>query len=542
MQLRRQVIVLGAVLLATPFSQAQYNRGIAAETRPEQAQVGQVAMANSCSDAATAHFQRGLALMHSFWWEEARKAFHSAAEADSDCAMAYWGVAMSYNDDLHGAPSEEDIKNALQAVEKAHAAKPRTERERAYISAVESLYRGHPRLNRWERDLAYNRAMEKIYLAYPEDQEAATFYSLSLLALARRSEESGYRLQEQAAQMLEPLFADLPNHPGLAHYLIHTYDDSGQWERGLAAARRYAKIAPAVTHAQHMPSHIFAGLGMWDEAIASNLGALAASPSYYHALGYVVYSRLQKGQFRQAERLVEEHKSLTLAVPGQRAERRALEDLETRLLLETRRWKEAANVPTYLDTPLEKAAALYARGLGAAHTGDFQAATRNLEELRAIAQQLDSSSDSGMVVRARRIAIQAKQVEATIRLAQKRGEEAVRLMQEACQMEDDPEVDRFPPDSGTGFPAHEFFGEILLELDRPQEAKREFAMALKRTPRRLHSVYGLAKAAALSGDHETARVQYEALLQLLEHADAGLPEAEEGRKYLANRKAASLVQ
>ena len=239
-----------------------------------RARYGKVEIEVSCTASASDLFERGLLLMHTFAWSDARDAFREASQADPDCAMAYWGEAMAYYDGLHAHPSAEEVEAARAALERARAANPPTQREREYLSAAEEIYRGYPEVQRQHRDRAFTEAMGKIHTDYPDEDEAAALYALSLLSLARRGVENGYDLQMQALGILEPLFEVLPEHPGVAHYSIHAYDDSGLRDRGLAAARRYAKIAPALTHALHMPSHIFSGLGMWNEAIASDESVL----------------------------------------------------------------------------------------------------------------------------------------------------------------------------------------------------------------------------------------------------------------------------
>ena len=512
------------------------------DPEPYRARYGRAEMEISCADPSRVHFERGLLLMHSFAWSEARDAFREAAQADPDCAMAYWGVAMSYYAGLHAHPSAEEVQQAQQALARALAADPPNQRERDYVAAAEAIYDGYPQVERQSRDQAYSEAMENIYRSYPQEHEAGALYALSLLSLARRGVENGYELQMNAAEILEPLFAALPEHPGVAHYLIHAYDDSGLRDRGLAAARRYATIAPAATHALHMPSHIFAGLGMWDENIASNQAVLDVSPLNSHSSMYIVYGYMQKGQRQKARALVDEFKSLALSPQGTPAHRRGLHSVSTRFLLDRHEWKEAAEATAYSDRPLDRAETLYVRGLGAARSGDVKAANRHLEALKDLVAQLTRDNDSGVAARTQMSQIHVKQIEAAIRLAENRGEEAVARMREAIQIADAPGVSWAPPDSGTGLPAHEVFGEILLELGRYQEAQREFEAALKRTPNRLHSVRGLARAAALGGDARSAEAQYQALLQLLADADPGLPEAEEARQYLEDRLVGQLIR
>ena len=409
---------------------------------------------------------------------------------------------------------------------------------------MELLYRGYPEMDRPQRDLLYSQAMEKIYRSYPDDVEGAMFYALSLLALGRRSGSQGYQLQMTAADILEPIFSDLESHPGVAHYLIHAYDDSGDRDRGLAAARRYSKIAAAVPHALHMPSHIFAGLGMWDDTLASNQASFQAShqeiqdrgwPLYrrsYHALSYWMYGLTQKGQFRAAQALMDKHRPILLTSDNGSALRN-LHILEVRLQLEIRDWEEAARIEAVHNKPFPMVEVLYVRGLGFARSGNLEAAQRTLKELESLLQQLVALNDPAFNVSKKIASIQAKELAAAILVAQKKGEEALLLVREACQIEDALEVSQFPPDAGTaGLPAHEFFGEILLELERFEEARREFKVALQKTPGRLHSLLGLAKATALSGDSEKAANHYRVLSDLLAQADPELPQLQEVTAYL----------
>ncbi|MDX1498732.1 MAG: hypothetical protein R3176_02470, partial [Woeseiaceae bacterium] len=276
--------------------------GGAAAEQDLAARYGHADMNISCDSAARQPFTRGLLQLHSFAWADARASFAEAARADADCAMAYWGLAMTRYDSLHEAPTPAEVAAAEADLARALAAPTRTERETAYIRAAAGLFRDADRVPRIERDREYSAALAAIATQWPEDEEAQILHALSLLALARRGADPG--LTAQAAAILEPLFAQYPGHPGIAHYLIHAYDDAGDREPGLAAARRYAGIAPLVTHAQHMPSHIFAGLGLWQESNASNAAALEADPRYYHALMYVVYGHLQLGQWQEARRRV----------------------------------------------------------------------------------------------------------------------------------------------------------------------------------------------------------------------------------------------
>ncbi len=491
---------------------------------------GHADMNISCAAVAREPFTRGLLQLHSFAWAESRASFGKAASADPECAMAYWGVAMSHYDSLHEHPDAAAVGAAQNALDRARIARSQTAREKAYVLAAAEIFAGYPDVERVTRDRRYSNALRELMTAYPEDEEAAVFYALSLLALARRGENE--QLLTQAADLLEPLFDAHPDHPGIAHYLIHAYDDAGYRAPGLEAARRYAGIAPLMTHAQHMPSHIFAGLGMWEESNASNLAALEADPRYYHALMYVVYGHLQLGQWKEAERLISALHSRANSPQGGRAEKRGLHLTNTWLLLETRDWQAAAGAPAFSDRPLELAETLYVRGLGAAHTGDLQLAADTVESLQSLLESLDTVNDSGLAVRATLTQIQLLEIKAMMALARAEPATAIELLTRAVELEDGPGVSRAPPDSGTGIPAHEMLGETLLDMGQFESAALHFEAALRRTPRRLHSMLGLARAAAGQGDTRGARHHYAEALELLEKADPGHPAVLEAQAYL----------
>jgi predicted Zn-dependent protease len=489
--------VAGSTDRAAVFAQEQHAQHDAV---PLDRDIGTVTMRISCAEPARPPFTRGLALLHSFAWEDARAQFRAAATADAPCAMAYWGEAMTYYDGLHNPPSDKELAAAKQALAKADQAATQHDPERAYIAASKALFDRYATATRKEHDAAYSQALKSMTDRYPNDVEAKALYALSLLSLARRGVTDGYKLQMEAARMLEPIFKAHSNHPGIAHYLIHAYDDSGERSRGVAAARAYAKIAPGVTHALHMPSHIFAGLGLWDDTIASNKDSFEASDRAvrqlgqplsrrsYHAVLYWLYALLQQGKESEARALLAEHRPVL-----ERGGEGSLHDLLARYYLDTDRPADAAEMPILTDRPLQKAEALFVRGLGQARTGTLDAADASLREMRGIMAQI---KDVDVDVRARILDVQAKQLEATLLLARKQTDAALNLLRETVRIEDAPGVSWAPPDAGTGLPAHEFFGEALLQLGRRADAVREFEAALKKTPGRRRSFEGLARAKA----------------------------------------------
>lgn len=496
-------------MLTTAVAVSAYAATSAQAPADDQPTIGSVAFEMSCTAAAQQPFLKGVALLHSFVWADARRAFQAATEADPGCAIAFWGEAMSYYDGLHEPPEEKEVAAAREALARGAAAATATERERSYVAAGRALFDQYPRPGRLERDRAYSGALRGLWERSRDDEDAAALYALSLLSIARRGVPDGYKLQMEAAGILEPIFAKHPEHPGAAHYLIHAYDDSGERGRGIAAARAYARIAPAVNHALHMPSHIFAGLGMWDETIASNKAAFEASDRlvrernqpltrrYYHGVLYWLYALIQKGDESAAHALLTEHRPVLEA--GDAAAKGSLHNLLARWYLDTDRAAEAAEMPILSEQPLVKAEALFVRGLGQTRTQQLEAATATLRELRAVIGGMGSSKDPDVGVRARILDVQAKQLEGTLLLAGGKSDAGIRALTAAARIEDEPGVSWAPPDAGTGIPAHELLGEALLRLGRRVEAASEFQKALKKTPGRRRSIQGLERARGLAG-------------------------------------------
>ena len=347
-------------------------------------QLGTVHFPVSCSASVQKPFEKAVALLHSFWYEEAEKAFQEIAKDDPKCAMAYWGVAMSKWHQLWNKPDAATISQGLAAVKKAKSLKPKTEREKAYIAAIGAFYEKSKKLDHQARATAYSNAMEKVYRDYPDDHEAATFYALSLLA-ADPGEDPTFANRKKAAAVLEKLFAIEPNHPGVAHYLIHSYDSPQLAQLGLPAAKAYAKIAPAAPHALHMPSHIFARVGDWQDDIDSNLASIAATRKtaamhmggeghQFHAMDYLVYAYLQSGQDEKARQVIEEVRSMPemkdMYGMGFDPRTYALSDFPAMYEVELHHWTEAASLePVATASRGDQAITHWARGIGGRSTG-----------------------------------------------------------------------------------------------------------------------------------------------------------------------------
>ena len=521
------MVGLGMLLLAIPL-------------QGQTAQLGRIDFPTSGSHQAQKIFLRGVLLLHSFEYGDALEAFREAQERDPDFAMAYWGEAMTYNHPLWRQQEPEKARAALNRfapTPEARLAKTPTDREKGYLRAVEALYGEGEKL---ARDLAYTRAMRRLAEQYPDDLEARSFYALSILGTAQA--ERDFRIYMRAGGVAEEVFARNPRHPGAVHYLIHSYDDPIHAPLELRAARVYAEIAPAAAHAQHMISHIYVALGSWDEVISANIKSFAGSEErakrkglpiyrrYHHALSWLEYAYLQKGQYRDARRALEtmEHDARQEASPehlGYFASMRAA------YLVHLRGRQDA---PAGMDTAgvgISAAAAdLFATGLSALRSGDPAAAQEALDRMKARRQSArEKPSKKQTQVYAQNTprdfaaaAVLEKELEALLRLEEGKTEEAISLMKEATDEEDRMSLEYGPPDVVK--PSHEVFGEMLLELNRPAEARQHFEKALARAPRRAFSLLGLARAAALEGDAETSQRIYAELRSMWAGADSDLPE------------------
>ena len=361
----------------------------AQEAHQHQHELGKVNFTISCSVSAQKQFNRAVAWLHSFEYEEAEKAFTQVTFTDQKCGMGYWGIAMSNYHPIWVPPTAEELKKGWDAIEKARSVGARTARERDYIAAIEVFYKDADKLDHRARAFAYREAMERLYRRYPKDREAAVFYALTLIATGMMANDKSYTNEKKAAEILKRVLAAEPEHPGVTHYLIHGYDFPPLAALALPAARSYAKIAPASAHAQHMPSHIFTRLGLWQEAIQSNLDAVSSAKAYairnhlvgawdeqLHAMDYLAYAYLQSGQDKQARRVVDELNRIQRAEPENFKVAYAFSAIPARYALERRRWSEAASLTLspagfpWRRFPWAEAHLHFARALGAARSGD----------------------------------------------------------------------------------------------------------------------------------------------------------------------------
>jgi Tetratricopeptide repeat len=504
-------------------------------------ELGTVDFPVSCSPAAQETFTRGVAMLHSFWYEESEKAFQEAAKEDPKCAMAHWGIAMSLWHELWNQPDADTLKRGLAEAQQAEKLHAKTQRERQYIAAIKAFYANSDKLTHQARATAYSQAMQKVFEKYPQDREAAAFYALSLLASEPR-DDAAFVNRKQAAAILEKLFAEEPDHPGAAHYLIHTYDRPGTARLGLPAAERYAKIAPAAPHALHMPSHIFARLGMWQEDIASNLASVAASrhamamnmgggTHQFHAMGFLFYAYLQCGREADAKQLIAELRAMPPMrdMYGSGYDQR-LSDLtmfEALYPMDLHHWEEAAALtPEPGAEPGDEAMIYWARAIGKAHTGDLEGARKDLAEIESLHQQLLTQKRNGPASEVDR---ERKEAQAWIDHAGGKDQEAITALRTLA------ENDESGLDPDQGLTAREMLADLLLELKRPQEALASYALDLKANPNRFDAVYGAAQAAEMAGRHEQAETYYAQLLKICAGSGSARPELTHARALLAEK-------
>ena len=497
-------------------------------------QLGQVHFPISCNAAARQRFTTAVAGLHSFYWEQGDAAFKAVADADSTCAMAYWGLALNaWGNPFAGGPGGNAGKGAplrrgAEAVDRGLQLGAPTARERGFLAAAAALYRGSDSIPNSRRLQAYSDTLARVYRDFPGDAEVAIYYALSLVATAPKTDTT-YARQKQAAAILNPLYRKYPQHPGLAHYIIHANDSPRLAPLGLEAARRYASIAPAAPHAQHMPSHIFIRLGLWDEAIAANKRAFEAglqyslthnqpvAPERLHALDYMVYSYLQQGRDREARLTVDSAHKLLTATNANDAVIANYNSvaMEARLPLERGDWTAASQLPVRV-AELTIGAALdhFARGIGAARLGDT---TRARAEIAALATTEADLARRGDADWAHVVGIKRQAVLAWTELAAGDTASALRDAAAAADVEDLTEKQPITP--AELLPARELQADMLLAVGRYREARAAYEATLKREPNRARSLFGAARAAELAGDRAGARQRYDTFLAQMKTGD-----------------------
>ncbi|MGH7730632.1 MAG: tetratricopeptide repeat protein [Candidatus Eiseniibacteriota bacterium] len=543
----------------------------AAPALGDLSKVGSVHFPTTCDPAVQKEFERGLALLHSFFYEEARRVFTSVAEKDPQCAIAQWGIAMSYWHPIWTPPDSSELTAGRAAVARALAASKKGERESAYIKAIQAYYEGlpepvvaapgadaaaaadaschGPRLaDPKGRAACYLREMEQVVSGHPGDAEAEAFLALALLSTAPPGDPA-LANQKRAASILERRYAEQPHHPGLAHYLIHSYDYPPLATKGLAAANAYATMQPWVPHALHMPSHIYTRLGMWRENIAANRASAQAARAYaashhpdaasfeeLHALDYMIYGHLQTGQDREAKRDLDRLAQIKRTHPETDfVVGYAFGAMPARYALERRQWKEATALamppmPFWGKLPFAEGHLVYARAVGAAKTGDLAAAGAAADRLKELSA---SVKDPRFRYFADQMELQRQAALGLIALAGGRKDEAIGILRAAAAKEDS--LGKHPVSPGAILPIRELLAEALIDCDRPAEALTEYEASLAIYPRRFNGVAGAARAAAAAGKADVARRYYGDLVALSKGGDGTRPEVKWASEYLAGR-------
>jgi tetratricopeptide (TPR) repeat protein len=498
-------------------------------------QLGKVNFPTTCSADVQPTVEKGVALLHSFQYKESEQTFSEAATRDPQCAMAYWGKAMALYHQFWDFPTDKTLNEGRQDIEQAQKLRPVSSREKGFITAAAAFFGNKSKMSHADRKKAYSAALERFYAENPGDSEIGSFYALSLVSLSYDDEPNMLALRKKAISILDPLLKQYPDHPGIAHYLIHATDHPKLASQGLEAARRYAAIAPDSSHAIHMPSHIFVRLGLWQDSITSNIaaknsGAHAAemhtAESHYqtHAMDFLNYSYLQSGQEAKAREVIADEQNVVGGSEESKAEHAA--DLSARTALELHRWTEAASLPIPKVKLVSQESAYRARVIGKAHLGDVAGARADLEKLKEIwaAQEEEDRKQDYPVSKEKHLST----AEVWILFAEGKREDAVREMRAIADRQDARGVDSL------SIPAREMLADMLLELKRPVDALTEYKTALKNSPNRFDGLLGAARAAEASGDASAAQSFYAQLTSICSPA-ADRPELAEAKTYLAQK-------
>ena len=525
--LLRVALCCGVVIAATS-QKAQSTTG---------EKLGTVDFPVSCKASEQTAFNRGIALLHDFWYDRAELQFQAIAKADPACAMAYWGEAMSLWHQIWDRPNEATLKRGLALVQQAQKTGAKTQRERDYIDALAQFYQNYTKASFEARVAAYSNAMAKLHETYPQDHEAAAYYALSLLAAAP-PRDATFVNQKKALAVLNQQFAIVPDNPGVAHYIIHSCDSPQMAAEGLKAAQRYGDIAPSAPHAAHMPGHIFARLSMWQEDIKANLGSVAAAETWgsygheLHAMDFLNYAYLQVGEDDKAKAIITKvqtmepmaghdmHEYLDMARAG----------FPATYEIEMRHWKKAASLDPKMATKPENIAIIYwARAIGSGHLRDAAAVKENLARYDAMVEEVKKSPDAYI---AEYMDTGRDEIRAWIAFAEEKNDDAAKIMHSVADKQDE---------YGKGeveIPAREMLADILLESDHPQEALAEYEHSMKIDPNRFNGLYGAAQAAQMAGQPAAAQKYYAQLVKNCTGATSDRPELARAREQLAGKPVA----
>ena len=532
-----------AVVVASLFAFAA--TGVLAhgdDPKTKQAKLGRVLFKTSCSPQAQQEFEIALARLHSFDFPETIKAFSAIPQTDSSCAIAYWGLAVSIRPNpLVGPWDAATLKRGLEAVEKGESVGAKTERERDWLAAIKEFYKDFDKVDQDTRSRNYEKAMEALAKKYPKEVEAKVFHALALNEIFDHKDMAPL---VKAIAILEPLDKQYPAHPGITHYLIHSYDFAPLAQRGVPVANKYAKIAPAASHAIHMPSHIYSMVGMWEKSIASNIksnrvareygaqakldGVLVGVP---HGLDFMSYAYLQLGQDAKAKALIDEAAQIKKVLGPVSAGNTARTAVPARYMLERQDWKGAAQLQP-LGTPFPAAEAIthFARAMGAARSGDPAAAQADIEKMKQLREGLLKANQGYW---AEQIEVQVLGAQAWTALAQGNKDEGLKFMRAAADLEDGSE--KHVAMENRLYPMRELLGDMLRDQDRPAEALKEYTVSMKNAPNRLRGYYGASKAAQAAGEMKMAAKYFRQLASLTRNADGDRAELREMRQHHASK-------
>jgi tetratricopeptide (TPR) repeat protein len=528
-------------LLACSLSTAVFAHGDD-KVKAKGERLGRVLFKTSCTPEAQKQFERALSMLHSFYFPETVKAFTAIPDTDPSCAIAYWGLAVSIRPNpLVGPFDAATLKRGLDAVEKGEAIGAKTARERDWLAAIKEFYKDYDTVDQDTRTRNYEKAMEALGRKYPDDVEAKIFYAL---ALNETFDHKSMDPLRKAIGILEPLDKKYPDHPGITHYLIHSYDFAPIAKKGVPAANKYAKIAPSAPHAQHMPSHIYSMVGMWKESIASNLSSVSVANEYAakvkldgvlagvpHAYDFMEYAYLQLGQDAKAKALIEDSAAIRKVIGPVSAGNTARAAVPARYMLERQDWMGAAQLQP-LGTPFPAAEAIthFARAMGAARSGDPAAAQADVEKLKGLREGLEKAKQSYW---AEQVEVQILGAQAWVAQAQGNKDEALKFMRAAADLEDGSE--KHVAMENRLYPMRELLGDMLLEHGQPAAALAEYEVSMKNAPSRLRGFYGAAKAAEASGQKQKAAGYFNKLAQLTRTGDGDRAEIRESKQRVASR-------
>lgn len=508
------------VASADAVSEIKLKKGNLISCSPGEQRLGTLDFKINAPNEIQDAFNTGVKLLHSFEYDEAEKVFAGILDKDPQCAMAWWGVAMSNFHPLWTPPTEAELIKGNKVVEIA-AAKATEQKEKDYINAVAGFFSGWQQADHRTRTLKFEKGMQSVYEKYPGDIEAAIFYALSLDAAADPADKT-FSNQKKAAAILNPLYVKYPDHPGIVHYIIHSFDSPELAANALTAARRYTQVAPSSAHALHMPSHIFTRLGLWRECINSNLQSVASAKCYaeaadmpghwdeeLHSLDYLTYAYLQSGQPDSARLQWDYINSMKMVTPVNFKVAYAFASIPSRYLVENKLWKEAAMItsgPSFInwnEYPWQHAILFFTRALGNLHTGNLPAAKTEIDSLKSQYDRLTQQKDT---YKANQVLIQVNSAEAWLKFKQGNNGEALEQMKLAADMED--KTEKHPVTPCEVIPARELLADMLLEMHQPEKALINYEMDLAKHPNRLNTMAGAARAANQSGNKAAAKKYY----------------------------------